>query len=184
MQANEFDVIVIGSGFGGSVMTCRLAERGYRVCLLERGREYGMYQFPRRMDEVRNQVFWDPQDGKFGLLELRDYPESDVISVSASGLGGGSLIYANVLMPMPAEFFQGWPGGITREVLDPYYAKVLEMLEASPYPHASDPYYADTPKTTLFQKAAATIQPAPDALEPPTFCYPHLAVRFQGDFPG
>ncbi|RMF91409.1 MAG: GMC family oxidoreductase, partial [Nitrospinota bacterium] len=125
-----------------------------------------------------------PQDGKFGLLELRDYPESDVISVSASGLGGGSLIYANVLMPMPAEFFQGWPGGITREVLDPYYARVLEMLEASPYPHASDPYYADTPKTTLFQKAAATIRPAPDALEPPTFCYPHLAVRFQGDFPG
>ncbi len=184
MTDYDFDVAVIGSGFGGSVMTCRLAEKGYRVCLLERGRQYGMHEFPRRMEEVRDQALWDPRDGKLGLIEFRDYPQSDVISVSASGLGGGSLIYANVLMRMPADFFAGWPGGITRQALDPCYDRVLEMLEASPYPHDSDPYYAETPKTDALKQAAARLERSPDALEPPRFVYPHLAVRFEGDFPG
>jgi cholesterol oxidase len=121
----DFDVIVVGSGFGGSVMTCRLAEKGYHVCLLERGKKYGMHEFPRRMDEVRNKLFWDPKDDKFGFMEFKDYPESDVISVSSSGLGGGSLIYANVLMKMPAEFFKDWPCGITRSKLNPYYKWAL-----------------------------------------------------------
>lgn len=184
MSNHDFDVVVIGSGFGGSVMTCRLAERGHRVCLLERGRAYGMHEFPRRMNEVREGVFWDPRDGKYGFMEFRDYPESDVASVSASGLGGGSLIYANVLMRMPAEHFAGWPGGITRAVLDPHYDRALEMLEASPYPFDEEPFYRDTPKTAVFRQAASTLRQAADATAPPEFLFPHLAVRFQGDFPG
>ncbi len=110
----DFDMVVIGSGFGGSVMTCRLAEKGYKVCLLERGKKYGMHEFPRRMDEVRKDTFWDPKDGKFGFMQFHSYYGSDVFSVASSGLGGGSLIYANVLMRMPSDFFKGWPGKITR----------------------------------------------------------------------
>ncbi len=181
----DFDVVVIGSGFGGSVMTCRLAEKGYRVCLLERGRRYGMFEFPRRMDEVRRRLFWDPEDGKFGFMQFHSYYQSDTFSVAASGLGGGSLIYANVLMRMPADFFAGWPGGITRETLDPFYDRALEMLEASPYPFTPDnPYYYDTPKTAAMQRASAEIGDAPDAMGPHRFRLPHLAVRFEGDFPG
>ncbi len=181
----DFDVVVIGSGFGGSVMTCRLAEKGYRVCLLERGRRYGMFEFPRRMDEVRRRLFWDPEDGKFGFMQFHSYYESDTFSVAASGLGGGSLIYANVLMRMPADFFDGWPGGITRQSLDPYYDRALEMLEASPYPFSPDnPYYYDTPKTAAMQRASAEIKDSADALSPHRFRLPHLAVRFAGDFPG
>jgi cholesterol oxidase len=184
MPGDDFDLIVIGSGFGGSVMTCRLSERGHRVCLLERGKEYGMYEFPRRMEDVRERVFWDPKDGKYGFMEVRDYPESDVASVSASGLGGGSLIYANVLMRMPPEHFAGWPGGITRERLDPFYDRALEMLEASPYPFETDPYYADTPKTAAFKAAAFTLSASDDATVSSEFVFPDLAIRFEGDFPG
>lgn len=181
----DFDVIVVGSGFGGSVMTCRLAEKGYKVCLLERGKRYGMHEFPRRMDEVRNNTFWDPEDGKFGYMQFHSYYKSDVFSVAASGLGGGSLIYANVLMRMPPDFFSGWPGGIDREELDKYYDRALEMLEASPYPFNSEnSYYFDTPKTAAMKWASEAMSDAPDSLEPHKFHLPELAIRFKGDFPG
>jgi cholesterol oxidase len=180
----DFDVIVIGSGFGGSVMTCRLSERGHRVCLLERGKAYGMYEFPRRMEDVRERVFWDPDDGKFGFIEIRDYPKSDVASVSASGLGGGSLIYANVLMRMPAEHFKDWPGEITRTRLDPFYDRAIEMLEASPYPFETDTYYADTPKTAALKAAVSKVSASDDATVAREFVLPHLAIRFEGAFPG
>jgi cholesterol oxidase len=52
----DFDVIVIGSGFGGSVMTCRLAEKGIKVCLLERGKHYKMWDFPRRIHEIKEKA--------------------------------------------------------------------------------------------------------------------------------
>lgn len=178
----DFDVIVIGSGFGGSVMTCRLAEKGYRVCLLERGMEYGFNEFPRRIDEFKR-AFWDPKDKLHGLFEVLAHKESDVFTVTGSGLGGGSLIYSNVLMPMDAEFFHGWPGGISRNVLDPYYDKVLKTMEASPYPF-DDPYYADTPKTCLLKKAVSEITKDHEASQPPVGFFPHLALCFKGNFPG
>lgn len=183
-DAFDFDVIVIGSGFGGSVTTCRLAEKGYHVALLERGRQYGMHEFPRRMDEMKSRLFWDPDDGYYGFMEFRTYPASDAFSVCASGLGGGSLIYANVLMEMPAAFFAGWPGGITRETLNPFYARGLEMLEAAPYPYETNPYYRDTPKTEAFRAASDAVKDDPDAIEPHRFLFPNLAIRFKGDFPG
>ncbi|MDH5638121.1 MAG: GMC family oxidoreductase [Nitrospinota bacterium] len=181
----DFDVIVIGSGFGGSVMTCRLAEKGHKVCLLERGQRYGMNQFPRRPEEVRSKTFWDPEDGMLGYMQFHSYYESDAFTIAASGLGGGSLIYANVLMPMKPEFFAGWPGGITRRMLDKYYDRALGMLEASSYPFDdAHPYYRDTPKTTAMEKASRAIDDAEDSIEQHKFILPKLAVRFQGDFPG
>ncbi|MDH3231345.1 MAG: GMC family oxidoreductase [Alphaproteobacteria bacterium] len=182
-EVREFDVIVIGSGFGGSVMTCRLAEKGYRVCLLERGREYGFNAFPRRIHELK-QAFWDPRDGLDGLFEFRSHPDSDICTLTASGLGGGSLIYANVLIPMDEELFEGWPGGINRSVLEPYYQKVLGTMEAAPYPFDDDPYYADTPKTAALKDAAGRLGQDPDATAPPHGFFPHLAVWFKGTVPG
>ncbi|WP_374077889.1 GMC oxidoreductase [Bdellovibrio bacteriovorus] len=180
----DYDYIVIGSGFGGSVMTCRLVEKGYKVCLLERGRQWKMHEFPRRPHEVRKNMFWDPQDKRFGLMEFRDTPDSDAMTLTASGLGGGSLIYANVLYRMPPEFFRGWPGGLSREKMDRYYDKVLHMMEAKPYPFETQPYYKNTPKTALFKKVAEEMPMHPEAKTRHKFTLPPLAVRFEGDFPG
>lgn len=185
MENLDFDAIVIGSGFGGSVMTCRLAEKGYKVCLLERGKRYGMNEFPRRIDDVKKDLFWDPEDNMRGFMEISSYSGSDALSVRASGLGGGSLIYANVLLRVPEQFFEGWPGGITREILEPYYDKGVDMLEGSPYPLNEDhPFYNDTPKSHQMKKAADTIIDSEDATEPHRFFLPDLAIRFKGDFPG
>ncbi|WP_413576047.1 GMC oxidoreductase [Bdellovibrio sp. HCB290] len=180
----DFDYVVIGSGFGGSVMSCRLVEKGYNVCLLERGRQWKMHEFPRRPNEIQDNMFWDPEDGKYGLMEFRDTPDSDVMTLTASGLGGGSLIYANVLYRMPEEFFAGWPGGLTRQKIEPYYDKVISMMEARPYPFNTDPYYQDTPKTAALKKASLQMQQNPDSLTPAEFQLPPLAVRFEGEFPG
>lgn len=178
----DFDVIVIGSGFGGSVMTCRLAEKGYGVCLLEKGGEYGFNGFPRSVKEFGN-AFWDPEDGLYGLFEFLAHKESDVFTVTASGLGGGSLIYSSTLIPMEERFFYGWPDGLDRKTLDPYYEKVISTMEASPYPF-HDPYYGDTPKARILKDAASRIKKDDEAIEPPHGFFPDIALRFTGSFPG
>lgn len=180
----DFDYVVIGSGFGGSVMSCRLTEKGYNVGLLERGRQWKMHEFPRRPNEIQENMFWDPEDKKFGLMEFRDNAGSDVMTLTASGLGGGSLIYANVLYRAPEEFFAGWPAPYSRAHLEPYYNKVLEMMEARPYPFATEKYYQNTPKTVALKKAAETMPINPATTSRPEFQLPPLAVRFDGDFPG
>ncbi|MFS4458407.1 GMC oxidoreductase [Bdellovibrio sp. HCB2-146] len=182
MELN-FDFIVIGSGFGGSVMSCRLAEKGYKVCLLERGRHWKMHEFPRRPHEIQKNMFWDPKDKKFGLMEFRDNPDSDVMTLTASGLGGGSLIYANVLYRMPSEFFKDWPAPFNRAQLDPYYDKVLNVMEAKSYP-VDDPYYKNTPKTQALKKTAEELSQTEEMTAKPQFNLPPLAVRFEGEFPG
>jgi cholesterol oxidase len=184
MSAHDFEAIVVGSGFGGSVMTLRLAEKGLRVCLLERGKRYGMHGFPRRIHEMKSRFFWDPEDKRYGYMEFKDYGESDLMSVCASGLGGGSLIYANVLMRMPPEFFEGWPGGITRAKLDPFYDKVLQTMEASPYPFETEAYYRDTPKAGALRELCDQLEMEQDFSGRPEFVFPDLAVNFRGSFPG
>jgi cholesterol oxidase len=180
----DYDYLIIGSGFGGSVMTCRLVEKGYNVGLLERGRQWKMHEFPRRPAEVQKNLVWKPEDRKYGLMEFRDNPESDVMTLTASGLGGGSLIYANVLYRMPAEFFKGWPGGYSRKLLDPYYDRVINMMEAKPYPFETNSYYKNTSKTATLKKLAEDMEPPEGATAKPKFVLPPLAVRFEGDFPG
>ncbi len=180
----DFDVIVIGSGFGGSVVSCRLAEKGQRVCLLERGFEYPINSFPRRIHEVKEKFFWDPEDNHYGYMEIRENPNSDLMSVTSSGLGGGSLIYANVLLPMDEKDFKWWPRPYTRSLLDPYYQKVLAMMEASPYPFDKDPYYANTPKTFHYRNLASKLKKESDMLSDPELLTPPLAVNFRGSFPG
>ena len=148
-------VIVIGSGFGGAVAACRLAETGrHRVTVLERGRRYGRGDFPSAPGELAS-ALWDPARGRRGALEHRRLGGAGVSTFTASGLGGGSLLYSGVLHPVPAAFFRGWPGGLGRDVLEPHYRRVLAMLEARPFPldEPGSPY-ARTPKARLLEQAA------------------------------
>jgi cholesterol oxidase len=125
----EYDVVVIGSGFGGAITACRLAEAGRSVCVLERGREWKGTQFPRTPSEV-SKAFWRENE-QFGFIEYKSFRRIDVIQ--GCGVGGGSLHYFNVhLRPNEAIFAGRWPRAVTRKTLDPYYDLAESMLESKP----------------------------------------------------
>src|SRR4051812_2464735 len=103
----DFDVIVIGSGFGGAITACRLAEKGSRVLILERGRRWDKTSYPRSPGDP---WIWSSLHPELlnGWLDLRKFPGMSVLQ--GAGVGGGSLIYANVSCNAPeAVFKQGWP---------------------------------------------------------------------------
>ena len=160
--AEQADAVVIGSGFGGAVAAYRLAQAGLSVILLERGRAYPPDSFPRTPAQM-SRAFWDPGAGLYGMFDVWHFGGCD--SVVSSGLGGGSLIYANVLLrkdehwfvqddPLPGGGYESWP--VTRADLDPHYDEVERMLGATPYPLEAAPYAA-TPKTRAMQDAAAEL---------------------------
>jgi cholesterol oxidase len=122
-----YDVVVIGSGFGGAINACRLSQAGRSVCILERGKRWGKKDFPRTTGQVAHS-FWNYKD--LGLLDYRAFENIDVIQ--ASGVGGGSLVYFNVHIRTPPDIFENprWPKGVRREVLNPFYDKARDMLEA------------------------------------------------------
>jgi cholesterol oxidase len=150
-MTDSYDVVVIGSGFGGSVAGCRLAQAGRSVCILERGKRWGEGDFPRTIGQVAK-AFWDTQANSFGFLEYRAFRRIDVIQ--GCGVGGGSLHYFNVHLRTPAEIFQQkeWPTGLTRQVLDPYYDLAHDMLDVSPLHPPAD--RGLPPRTTAFLEAA------------------------------
>jgi cholesterol oxidase len=170
----HFDVVVVGSGFGGSVVSYRMAEAGKTVCLLERGKSYPPGSFPRRpRDLARN--LWDPQAGLYGMFDVWSFRRLEALV--SSGLGGGSLIYANVLIRKDPKWFvdqeqgeqgqESWP--ITYEDLESHYEAAEQMLGATPYPFTEEPY-RDTGKTRALRDAAATL-----GLD---WALPNLAVTF------
>src|SRR3954468_3768469 len=91
----DFDCIVIGSGFGGAVTACRMAEAGRSVLVLERGDRYPPGKFPRTPLATSTNV-WDPSQRLYGMFDIWSFRKFEAIV--SSGLGGGSLIYANVLL--------------------------------------------------------------------------------------
>ena len=135
----QFDAVIIGSGFGGSVMAYRLAEAGFKVCILERGKVYPPGSFPRSPHEMKNN-FWDPSEGLYGMYNVWSF--RDIGALVSSGLGGGSLIYGNILIRKDEKWFvkedinndgyEYWP--VTRKDLDPHYDQVEEILNAQRYP--------------------------------------------------
>jgi cholesterol oxidase len=128
----DFDVIVIGSGFGGAITACRLAEANYKVLVLERGRRWDKTNYPRRPED---QWFWNNEnpEREQGWLDLHVFPHMAVASGAA--VGGGSLIYANISCEAPASSLQvGWPAEITYDELKPYYDRVAKFMNVQPVP--------------------------------------------------
>ncbi len=128
----DYDVIVIGSGFGGAITACRLAEAGAKVLILERGRRWDKKTYPRKPDD---QWIWNHEapEKQNGWLDLRVFPSMSVAQGAA--VGGGSLIYANISCEAPAHVFdQGWPAEITYQELKPYYDRVARFMNVQKVP--------------------------------------------------
>ncbi len=141
----EFDVVVIGSGYGGAVAACRLAEAGYRVCVLERGEEYLPGEFPNDVSNLPRHIRLQRADragvigSRRGLFDIRLH--GTVTTLVGSALGGTSQINANVALEAdPASFTSHWPKALANGIDAAYYSKVKDMLGAAPYP-------ADRPRT-------------------------------------
>ncbi|MBD0292309.1 MAG: GMC family oxidoreductase [Jiangellaceae bacterium] len=124
----DVDVVVVGSGFGGSVCALRLTEKGYRVVVVEAGRRFSPADFPRTSWDVRN-FLWAPALGCTGIQRISLL--RDVVVLSGAGVGGGSLVYANTLCRPLDEFYRDpqW-----RHITDwqaelaPYYDQAERML--------------------------------------------------------
>ncbi|MFJ4409346.1 GMC family oxidoreductase N-terminal domain-containing protein [Streptomyces sp. NPDC088910] len=124
----DYDVVVIGSGFGGSVSALRLTEKGYRVGVLEAGRRFARDELPKNSWDVRNYL-WAPALGLYGIQRI--HVLGNVLVLAGAGVGGGSLNYANTLYVPPKAFFEDrqW-GAITdwQQELAPYYDQAQRML--------------------------------------------------------
>ena len=124
----DYDVVVVGSGFGGSVTALRLAEKGYRVHVIESGRRFADDDFAKTSWNLRRYL-WAPRLKCFGVQRIHRLP--DVMILAGAGVGGGSLNYANTLYVPPAAFFQDpqW-AHITdwQAELAPHYETASRML--------------------------------------------------------
>ncbi|HEX4189315.1 MAG TPA: GMC family oxidoreductase [Solirubrobacteraceae bacterium] len=190
----EFAAIVVGSGFGGSVAAYRLQQECRKkqlpngVLLLERGMPYPPRSFPRTPHEMQK-AFWDPDSALYGLYEVWSFRRARMIV--SSGLGGGSLIYANVLIRKPPDTFKRtglgepdkpWP--INARTVADHYKPVSDIIDIEPLPR---PYYAPregtplVPKTAQFIDAAgaAGLRPAMSEEDPSTPWLAPLAVAFR-----
>ncbi len=167
---STFDAVIVGSGFGGSVMAYRLAGAGLKVCLLERGKLWPPGSFPRSPLALKRAV-WDPKQGLHGFFNLWQFKEMGAL-VSA-GVGGGSLIYANVFLEKDERWFvDGGPDGVRPWPIDyadleRHYKAVRRMINPAKYPVA---YRDTTPKTVAFREAAEARKLKP--------FYPKLAITF------
>ncbi|HEY6324657.1 MAG TPA: GMC family oxidoreductase [Thermoanaerobaculia bacterium] len=130
----DADFVIVGSGFGGSVSALRLAEKGYRVVVLEAGKRWRTEDFPRTNWNLRK-FLWLPSLFCYGIQRLTLL--RDVLVLSGAGVGGGSLIYANTLLEPGEEAFQRgtWPRGIDwQRVLAPHYATARRILGVTTTP--------------------------------------------------
>lgn len=137
-QAFDYDWIIVGSGFGGSVSALRLAEKGYKVAVLERGRRFRDDGFAKSTWDLRNWL-WMPVLGLRGIFRLT--PFKDVFIASGSGVGGGSLVYANTLYRAAPAFFENpqWVGLTDwADALAPHYDVAERMLGVKQVPFESD----------------------------------------------
>jgi len=124
----DYDVIVVGSGFGGSVTGLRLTEKGYRVGVLEAGRRFTRGSLPKNSWDLKNYL-WAPALGLYGIQRI--HLLGNVMVLAGAGVGGGSLNYANTLYVPPKAFFDDpqWKD-ITdwQDELKPYYDQARRML--------------------------------------------------------
>ncbi len=138
----RYDVLVVGSGFGGSVAALRLSEKGYHVGVLEAGRRWNAEDFPTTNWHVRK-FLWAPRLGCRGIQRITLL--RDVLVLSGAGVGGGSLNYANVLYEPPTDV---WDDPRWADELAPHYDTARRMLGATLTPF-------DTPADDVMQEVAA-----------------------------
>ncbi|HEX5726884.1 MAG TPA: GMC oxidoreductase [Longimicrobiaceae bacterium] len=164
----EKSVVVVGSGFGGCVTACRLAEAGYHVTVLERGREWTRY--PRKVNDPW--IFDSRKPEKWnGWVEFHIWRK--MVVATGAGVGGGSLIYANLSLVAPeSNFQQGWPKEITYQGLLPHYDEVGRVLGLEVLPDNQL-----NARTRLVREGAEAIGAGA------RFRKLDLAVRFAKDFP-
>lgn len=178
----HWDAIVVGTGFGGAVTAARLAERGARVLVLERGPFWGpggrdrcaeeRREFPRGTRGMLRSVR-SARRGRSrrllvradGLWELHRFDH--LVALTASGVGGGSLVYTNMQVPAEPDYFRAFPAEITAEEIAPYYARVRAMLRPEPVPSALE-------KERAFERATRAAGLGP-------LRRPELAIAFGDD---
>jgi cholesterol oxidase len=137
-RRSAYDFVVIGSGYGGAISAARLANAALNpkpsVCILERGKEWQPGQYPETTPEVLAATRSDLNP--LGLYEFLNHPDISVIK--GSGLGGTSLINANVAIVPDREVFEQfqWPDALTYDELAPYYQRASQALAANPHPNA------------------------------------------------
>ncbi len=146
-RRHDYDVLVVGSGFGGSVAALRLTEKGYRVGVLEAGARFADDEFAATSFDTRRFLF-KPEIGCYGIQRIDAL--KDCLILSGAGVGGGSLVYANTLYEPLAQFYDdpSWRD-ITdwRAELAPYYDQAKRMLGVNEVP-------ADTPADGYMHRLA------------------------------
>ena len=140
-RKSRYDFVVVGSGYGGSILAARLSaalqNTPKTLCVLERGKEWPIGKFPDSLSEVsanaRNSLI-----NPLGLYEYLDFP--DIAVIKGSGLGGTSLVNANVAIIPDEEVLRqnAWPRSLTLDKLLPYYDRAAQVLAAQPHPRAKD----------------------------------------------
>lgn len=160
------DALVIGSGFGGAVTAARLAQAGFSVTVLERGRRWRAGDFPRS-PQLHDGWLWNSDRGLYDVRWL-----DSMLSLQGAGWGGGSLVYANVFArPAPSLVDEQWPLGERRADLDPYYDLAGTMLEVSPV--GADPATGRVPpRTSILEDLGQKMSIRPATIRP------NLAVQF------
>src|SRR5262245_26102585 len=159
---SRYDVVVVGSGYGGAFAASRLARAGRSVCLLERGRELTAGDFPSTMLAAARQLQVRTGDRRrgpaTGLFDLR--AGHDLSVIVGCGLGGTSLINAGVALRPPAWVYDDprWPAALRGQTrgpaeLDPYFDAAERMLGSTPYPDD----WPEPTKLTALRKAAAGV---------------------------
>lgn len=169
-SAEHWDVVVVGSGFGGSVSALRLSEKGYRVLVVESGRRFTDEELPKTSWRLPK-FLWAPAVGMFGIQRITLL--NDVLVLSGAGVGGGSLVYGNTLYEPLDDFYSDpqWEH-ITkwRDELAPHYAQAKRMLGVVENP-------VDTPADRVMLEVARDLGVAD------TFHRTQVGVLF-GDQPG
>lgn len=163
----EVDVVVIGSGFGGSVAAMRFARAGQKVLVLERGDRVSRDKFQVDLDAL-----WKPHRGSYGFNDLR-FRGKNIIPWLGAAVGGGSHVYAGTLKR--SESWRGFPKPIQDADMKPYYDVADDMLGSTPYP-AYPPYSEVRATNLMFEAGRRLKEREPDLVE--DWGPVHLGVSF------
>lgn len=182
MKNNTYDFIIIGSGFGGSVSAMRLAQKGYKVAILEEGKLFANKDFPKSNWNIKKYL-WAPLIRCFGIQKITFL--NKLMILHGAGVGGGSLVYANTLMEPHSDIFKhpDWPSDVDwHKELSPHFKSAKKMLGATTNPKLWD---NDLAIKTLGEKLGAS-----DTFHPTEvgifFGTPDVLVKdpyFRGDGP-